>query len=742
MLKTFNRLHTAIRRIIEKFYHRWIQARRTLEKDAVLYRAIFESCKIIRVLINPDDGRIVDVNQAAADFYGYAREALSQKTIWDFGMQTSEEMLALLARLKNSQDSSAGVESRHRLANGELRDVVIYFDPICYQSQVLLLAIILNITERKQMEQALSDEIRRRRTLFEQSRDGIVILDGYGKVYEANQHYADMLGYSVAEICQLHVWDWDAQWTREELLDKVKRVDLVGEQFETRHRRKDGVVIDVDVATSVTKWAGQKLILCICRDITDRKRAEQALRENEERLQRVLDGINDGFWDWNIVTGEVLFSRRWAEMLGYDTADIAPHISSWQELVHPDDLPRCQAALEHHFNGETPQYRCEHRMRMKNGAWRWILDRGKVTQRDTDGHPTWMAGAHTDIHERRHMEETLRTTLVDVRSRNVQIAAANRMDSLLLSCEAPSEAYEIIARSAEILFADHAGGLAVSTGNTAVLRLATHWGNHCVLPPTLPFDQCWALRRGELYAVTDAVHGIYCPHFLNRPTYAAFCSPLIVRGETLGLLHISAGRALFGEQLQELHNLVTKVSESAKLALSNLKLWEALREQAIRDPLTGLFNRRYLDETLPREFHRCQRNGEPLTVAMLDLDHFKRFNDDYGHEAGDTVLRVVSDLLRRSLRSGDLACRYGGEELVLLLPGATSIAAQARLEELRQAVMQLHIHCRGCELPAITVSIGLAAMRLGETDAAVLLGRADAALYQAKARGRNRVASA
>lgn len=172
------------------------------------------------------------------------------------------------------------------------------------------------------------------------------------------------------------------------------------------------------------------------------------------------------------------------------------------------------------------------------------------------------------------------------------------------------------------------------------------------------------------------------------------------------------------------------------------RLETALREQAIRDPLTGLFNRRYLDETLPRELHRCRRNGEPLTVAMLDLDYFKNFNDDYGHEAGDTVLQAVGELLRRALRSGDLACRYGGEELVLILPGAPLVMAQARLEELRQAVMQLHPQHRSGELPAITVSIGLAMAKPEEADASALLSRADAALYRAKEQGRNRIMAA
>ncbi len=171
------------------------------------------------------------------------------------------------------------------------------------------------------------------------------------------------------------------------------------------------------------------------------------------------------------------------------------------------------------------------------------------------------------------------------------------------------------------------------------------------------------------------------------------------------------------------------------------QMQEALREQAIRDPLTGLFNRGYLDETLPRELHRCQRNGEPLAVAMLDLDHFKRFNDVHGHSAGDSVLRAVGALLNRSLRGGDIICRYGGEELTVVMPGLSLTVAEARLEKLRQAVMELRIPYQDGELPAITMSIGVAVAESMETDVTALLNRADIALYQAKAQGRNCIVS-
>ena len=164
-----------------------------------------------------------------------------------------------------------------------------------------------------------------------------------------------------------------------------------------------------------------------------------------------------------------------------------------------------------------------------------------------------------------------------------------------------------------------------------------------------------------------------------------------------------------------------------------------LREEVIRDPLTGLFNRRYLNESLQREFTRCQRNSGLLIVAMLDLDHFKRFNDQYGHEAGDAVLRAVSEFLQQSLRREDIVCRYGGEEITVILAETTLAIAVARLDAVRHALTCLRVRHQGQDLPPISASIGLAVAEPLDLTPDMALARADAALYRAKQNGRNRI---
>jgi diguanylate cyclase (GGDEF)-like protein len=184
------------------------------------------------------------------------------------------------------------------------------------------------------------------------------------------------------------------------------------------------------------------------------------------------------------------------------------------------------------------------------------------------------------------------------------------------------------------------------------------------------------------------------------------------------------------------------VSEHLSLALANLKLRETLRTQSIRDPLTGLFNRRYMEESLERELRRAERRGHPVGVIMIDLDHFNHFNNTFGHQAGDALLQAFGELLRTRVRSEDIACRYGGEEFTLIMPEAPPEIVLQRAEQLREEVRELRVNLRGQALGMVTASMGVAVF---PTDAGVgseLIREADRALYLAKEAGRDRVVGA
>jgi len=256
--------------------------------------------------------------------------------------------------------------------------------------------------------------------------------------------------------------------------------------------------------------------------------------------------------------------------------------------------------------------------------------------------------------------------------------------------------------------------------------------------PAFALGDCWAMRRGHLHEVIDRGGGLVCSHFAGQPASGTLCVPLSVQGETLGLLCLigSANEAPMGAGKQQ---LAVTTGEAIKLSISNLRLRESLREQATLDALTGLYNRRYLDEVLARELHAAVRRRSPLCVTMLDLDHFKLFNDTYGHEAGDTVLRELGHILQVNLRKSDISCRYGGEEFVLVFPDSSLADTCQRVEKIRALVKNLVLRHGDQPATAITVSAGVAQARADGSTPSELLRAADDAMYAAKHAGGDRV---
>lgn len=285
-----------------------------LRENETLFRSLFEYHAAVKLLIDPDTGSIIDANQAAESYYGWSRERLRQMAIQDLNTLSPD-------KVKQEMEKARGLnrvyfELRHRRADGCIRDVEVYSSKIEVNGKDLLHSIIHDITESKLAELALEEELVRRRTLMDQSRDGIVILDQDGKVFETNRAFAGMLGYSMEEIEQLYVWDWDAQMTRHELEEAIRLIDASGDHFITRHRRKDGSFYYVEITSNAAVWKGQKHILCVCRDISERLKAEEALRESEKRLHRAEKVAHFGHWEFVLNTDQVNASEGARDIYG------------------------------------------------------------------------------------------------------------------------------------------------------------------------------------------------------------------------------------------------------------------------------------------------------------------------------------------------------------------------------------------------------------------------------------------
>ncbi len=352
-----------------------------------------------------------------------------------------------------------------------------------------------------------------------------------------------------------------------------------------------------------------------------------------------------------------------------------------------------------------------------------------------------------DITDRKRTEEQLLTSnneltlLVDeLQMRDKQMQLMNHMNDLLQSCVTPSEAYQIITLVVGDLFPGHNGSLAILDAKDQHLEVFARWGTEVIVESAFSLEDCWALRRGRLHEVTDPQAGLVCRHFTHPLEGGYFCLPLTVQGETLGVISLIDNAVSQGKHPPGLKQLAVTISETIKLSLSNLKLRDELRKQAIHDPLTGLFNRRYLDETLPRELNRAQRINAPLCVVMLDIDGFKQFNDSFGHGPGDLLLREFASVLREYLRKSDISCRYGGDEFVLIMPDSSIDETLQRVERIRVFLKELQqIRNTGLKVSVITLSAGIAAMPEHGSTESELIKAADEAMYAAKQAGRDRI---
>ncbi|PPU78134.1 diguanylate cyclase [Xanthomonas sp. NCPPB 1638] len=315
----------------------------------------------------------------------------------------------------------------------------------------------------------------------------------------------------------------------------------------------------------------------------------------------------------------------------------------------------------------------------------------------------------------------------------------SRYTGLLQSCVSAEEALEVTSRTLASLLPGIAGSVYLLRASQDRAEAISHWGEPLVqsAPHLLP-EQCWALRRGQPHTVDDLRRDALCGH-LQIPegdaVLATACLPMSAQGTQLGFLFLSSAGPGPLPRLE----IAEAAAEQLSLALSNLRLRESLRLQSIRDALTGLYNRRYLEESLSHELARCARRGLPLSVLMLDVDHFKRFNDSQGHTGGDLLLAAVGELLLTRLRAEDVACRYGGEEFTVILPEADGEEAMRLAEQIRGHIAALAVSDGQRTLPRVTASIGVASFPADGELGATLIQKADAALYAAKHRGRNRV---
>jgi two-component system CheB/CheR fusion protein len=326
-------------------------------------------------------------------------------------------------------------ETTRTLPDGRQRSYLVAASPYRNaQGQIVGIVECFNdVTERNQMERELRQSETKFRTLYERDEEAVMLLDEAG-FFDCNGATVRLFGCeSTEEFCSKHPADLSpprqpcgresGRLALEHFETAIKKGN---ERFEWVHRRADGSDFFAEVFLNALELDGRRVLQAVVRDITERKQAENTLREQEKRLELALEGGSLGTWDWDLRTDRIVVNRRWAEMLGYRLDEIEQNIAAWKGLVHPEDMPDIQRLLSKHFRGETDTYEAEFRMKHKAGGWVWVLDRGKVIERDPQGNPLRACGTHLDVTERKHSEEELRRASEELQHHVEALETANQ----------------------------------------------------------------------------------------------------------------------------------------------------------------------------------------------------------------------------------------------------------------------------------------------------------------------------
>jgi len=322
-----------------------------------------------------------------------------------------------------------------------------------------------------------------------------------------------------------------------------------------------------------------------------------------------------------------------------------------------------------------------------------------------------------------------------VAQRTEEIVMLQMLSALLNTCASLDEASKVLSELAPKLLPGSSGGISIFKASRNRLDLLSSWGDDFNSNATLAQQECWALRKGHQHVAYSQGVLLPCDHW-HGDASGTMCIPLVAQGETVAVLHLNY---LSAEACQQTDHVREAIAEQTGLTLANIQLRHQLRDQARRDPMTGLYNRLYLLESMEEHFDQPSKPHTSSAMLMIDADHFKRFNDNFGHAAGDLVLKNIAHEIRRVSGESAVACRYGGEEFCVFITDIDRENACILGEEIRSAVSELSLSINNLPLGAVTVSIGIALAPEYTESSKDIITLSDNALYSAKEAGRDRV---
>ena len=689
------------------------------------YRLLFENMQegfALQEVITDEQGntidfRTLDVNRAYELHTGIKREDVVGRTMLETQPNADRRMIERHGRVAQTGEPFT-FEYYLRSFDRHLR--VRSFSP----KQGQFATIFEDISEMRKAESALRESEQKYRALFDNKVFAILIFDQQTlRILDANEAVVHLYGYGREELLsELTVLDLSAQ---EDLtLKAIQQTAQTGSSFVPMryHRRKNNRLFPVEAAIGTFVWQGHPTGFLIIHEISERVNAELKLKESEDRFRQVADTAPVLIWMSGTDAVCNFFSAHW---LAYTGRTLAQELGNgWAEGIHPDDFQRCtntylDAFIEHR------EFEMEYRLRRANGEYGILWDRG-IPRFTSAGEFLGYIGSCLDVTMRVTAEEKLRASEATL-SLAMDVAGA-----------AP---WEYDPASDEFIFNDRFYALyatdAEREGGYRIRALA--YGERFIHPDDL------AMVKART---------VLLPSGKRNPNFSAYIEHRAVLPGGVVRWVSAYTHVVFDPsgKLQRMHGVNQDISERkrAEAALQNSnerliqqldtieQLHEELRHQAVHDAVTGLYNRHYLSEVLEPEIIRSEREKSPLSIVMADVDHFKVLNDSYGHPVGDLFLIEIANLLKKQVRGSDFVCRYGGEEFLLVLPGATMQFAMKRAEEIRQKCAEIVIDHAGKPITA-KLSLGVATFPDQGRQGSEVIVKADQALYQSKQTGRDRV---
>jgi|GEM_PF-3568217 len=515
-------------------------------------------------------------------------------------------------------------------------------------------------------------------------------------------------------------------------------------QLEKLNRELNEKVVSESAATKQLALLNRELEQRVENKTAALTKSNLELTKSKKFIEKIANTTPNLIYIYDLITKRNIFCNAYiSELLGYSAVAIREFKNNiLSELIHPEDL---EIIVEHHaqfLSLEDDEYlETEYRIRNIDNQWHWLQDKGTIFARNFKGQPTQIIGIARDITEKKKAEAKTKllnqqlfeqVKILEVRDKSR--LAISQINKQIQACGSLEEANGIIAELLQPLFPNTKGIIYLMSNSKNIVNAVAAWGD---VQSDRQFNpkECWGIRLTNPYLVHSPATQLYCSHLDKTQVLTSLCLPMFAEGEVIGVINIQFNNP--AEVDQSILDLAETVSQNMAMAFANLKLQQKLENQSFRDSLTGLYNRRYLEESLKQELERARRQQQFLSIMMLDVDYFKQFNDTYGHQAGDLVLNQVGTYLQGTIREYDLACRYGGEEIIIVMANMSIEDALVRAEKIRFDLKAIDLVHNNVRLKSISVSIGVSCFPNDGDDPQHLIQKADKALYQAKKEGRD-----